>query len=105
MSSRGALGLAGRRPALPVDAGFSSPLVTHRIVEIGREAYRTLTPHAGGKFVYRTEIVLFQLRIVIEDLLFGHARSEPTQHIPYRDPQPTNARLPRSFSWLNRDAR
>src|ERR1035441_8428888 len=37
----------------------------------------------GGKFVYRTEIIRLQFRVVIEDLLFCHARGEPNQHIPY----------------------
>ena len=67
--------------------------------------YRNWTPaHTGGKLVYGAEIIGLQFRVVIEDLLFRHARGEPTQHIPHGDAQPADTRLAGAFAWLDRDA-
>src|SRR5205823_3772944 len=57
----------------------------------------------GGKLVNGAEIIRFQLRVIIEDLLLRHACGEPIQHVPYRDAQPTDTRLAGAFAWLDRD--
>jgi hypothetical protein len=58
----------------------------------------------GGKFVHCPEIVRRQFRVVIEDLLFGHASGEPVQHIPYSNSQSADTRLASAFARLDRDA-
>jgi hypothetical protein len=72
-------------------------------VNTGSDFYHT-PAHPGGKFVYRTEIIGLQFRVVIEDLLLRHARREPAQHIPYGDAQPADARLAGALAWLDRDS-
>ena len=59
--------------------------------------------HASGVFVYGAEIVRFEFRVVFEDLVLGHTRSEPIEDVPNRDTKSSNAGLPGSLTRFNRD--
>jgi hypothetical protein len=59
--------------------------------------------HARGVFVYGTEIVSFKFRVVFEDLLLGHTRSEPVEDVPNGNTKSSNAGLPGSLPRFNRD--
>lgn len=52
-------------------------------------------------FIDCLEIFLLEIRIIDQDLFFGGACRKPLQHIPHRNPQPSNARLTRAFSRLD----
>src|SRR5215475_15021497 len=58
----------------------------------------------GCKVVDRAEVIGFQLRIIIQDLLFCHAGGQPIQHIPHCYTQSSDTRLARAFARLDRDA-
>src|SRR4051812_14106707 len=59
----------------------------------------------GGEFVNGAEVAGLQFRVVIQDLLLGHAGGEPFQDVPNCDPQTANAGLAGTFTCFDRDAR
>ncbi len=47
----------------------------------------------------------FELGKIVQNFVFGHARSEPLENVVYGDPHAANARPAAPFSRLDRDTR
>jgi hypothetical protein len=52
----------------------------------------------------RQDVLVLQLREILENVLFGRAGRELRQHVVHSDAQAPNAGLPTSFAKLHRDA-
>jgi hypothetical protein len=59
----------------------------------------------GGVLVSGAEVLGFEFRVVVDNLLFGHPRGQPVQDVPNRDAKAANARLARTFPRLDGDTR
>ena len=58
----------------------------------------------GGIGQASTDVLTLQFRIVLQDLCFGHTRSEPALYIVDGDTHVAHARLPAALARLNRDS-
>jgi hypothetical protein len=57
-----------------------------------------------GIVIYGREVRLFEVGMFIENLVFGHSRAKPPEHIPDGNTQSADAGLSPSFSGLDRDS-
>src|SRR5579872_510979 len=62
-------------------------------------------PHPGSVFIYRAEVILLQLGIILDDLVFSLAGGQPAENVPDGYPQAPNAGLAGALSGLDGNAR
>src|SRR5260221_2975749 len=61
------------------------------------------TPGFGGELIHGREVRLFELGMLIEDLLLAHSGAQPAQYVPNRDTQSANTGLSAALTWFNSD--
>jgi len=61
------------------------------------------TSSLGGKLIHCGEVVLLQIRVLVENLCFGHASTQPAEDVPYGYAQTSNARFAPTLARLNRN--
>src|SRR5882762_983683 len=61
--------------------------------------------HVCREGVYGCEVFFLEARMLIENILFGHAVGQPAKNIIHCDPHPANTGFPVALISFDRDAR